>query len=107
MACYEACCHAIWMWNFISALGVVDSISRPLKLFCDNSVVVAFSKNTRSIYRSKHIDVKFYFVKKKMVEFLIDIEHMSTKGMLADPLTKGLPIVVFHEHVSQRGLLEA
>ena len=79
------------MRNFISSMGVVDSISRPLKLFYDNSTVVAFSKNTRSIYRSKHIDVKFYFVKKKMVEFLIDIEHMSTKGMLADPLTKGLP----------------
>ena len=45
--------------------------------------------------RSKHIDVKFYFVKEKVAESLIDIEHMSTKGMLADPLTKGLPIVVF------------
>ena len=69
----------MWMRNFILALRVVDSISRSLKLFCDNSAVVAFSKNTRSISRSKHIDVKFYFVKKKMVESLIDIEHMSTK----------------------------
>ena len=42
VACYEACCHAIWMRNFISALGVVDSISRPLKLFCDNSTTVCF-----------------------------------------------------------------
>ena len=32
---------------------------------------------------------------------------MSTKGILADPLTKGLPIVVFHKHVSQTGLLGA
>ena len=95
MACYEACCHAIWMRNFISTLEVVDSISKLLKLFCDNSAIVAFSKNTRSTSRSKHIDVKFYFVKEKVAESLIDIEHMSTKGMLAHPLTKGLPIVVF------------
>ncbi|RVW30387.1 Copia protein [Vitis vinifera] len=107
VACYEACCHAIWMQNFISTLGVVDSISRSLKLFCDNSAAVTFSKNTRSISRSKHIDVKFYFVKEKVAEYLIDIEHMSTNGMLVDPLTKGLPIVVFQEHVSQMGLLEA
>ena len=107
MACYEACCHAIWMWNFISTLGVVDSISRPLKLFYDNSTTVAFSKNTMSTSRSKHIDVKFYFVKEKVAESLTDIEHMSTKGMLANPLTKGLLIVVFHEHVSQIGLLGA
>ena len=66
MTCYQACCHAMWMQNFISALGVVDSISRLLKLFCDNFVAVAFSKNTRSTFRSKHIDVKFYFVKEKV-----------------------------------------
>ena len=107
VACYEAFSHAIWMQNFISTLGVVDSISRLLKLFCDNSAVVAFSKNTKSTSRSKHIDVKFYFVKEKVAESLIDIKHMSTKDMLADPLTKGLPIVVFQEHVSQMGLLGA
>ena len=107
VACYEACCHAMWMRNFVSALGVVDSISKPLKLFCDNSAAIAFSKNTRSISRSKHIDVKFYFVKEKVAESLIDIEYMSTKGMLADQLTKGLPMLAFQEHVSQMGLLEA
>ena len=95
------------MRNFISSMGVVDSISRPLKLFYDNSTVVAFSKNTKSTSRSKHINVKFYFVKEKVTESLIDIEHMSVKGMLADPLTKGLLMVVFHEHVSQMGLLGA
>ena len=107
MTCYEAFCHAIWMQNFILALGVVDSISRPLKLFCDNSTAIVFSKNTRSTSHSKHINVKFNFVKEKVVESLIDIEHMLTKGMLVDPLTKGLLIAVFHEHVSQMGLLGA
>nr|CAN83337.1 hypothetical protein VITISV_004574 [Vitis vinifera] len=38
-----------------------------------------FMMNARSISRSKHIDVKFYFVKEKVAESLIDIEHMSTK----------------------------
>ena len=61
MACYEATCHAIWLWNFISTLEVVHSISRPLKLFCDNSAIVSFSRNTMSTSRSKHIDVKFFF----------------------------------------------
>ena len=42
MACYEATCHAIWLQNFISALQVVHSISRPLKLFYDNSSTVFF-----------------------------------------------------------------
>ena len=60
MACYEAICHAIWLRNFISASEVVHSSSRKLKLFCDNSTTVFFSRNTRSTSRSKHIDVKFF-----------------------------------------------
>ena len=43
VTCYEATCHAMWLWNFISALRVTDSISRPLKLYCDNSAAVCFS----------------------------------------------------------------
>ena len=63
MVCYEATCHEIWLQNFISSFGVVHSISRPLNLFYDNSAAISFSRNTRSTSRSKHIDVKFFFVK--------------------------------------------
>ena len=70
VVCYEATCHTIWLWNFISALEVNHSISKPLKLFYDNYAVVSFSRNTRSTSRSKHIDVKFLFVKEKVSEFL-------------------------------------
>ena len=107
VSCYEATCHAIWLQNFISALGVILSIFRPLKLFCDNSTSVSFFRNIRSTSRSKHIDVKFYFDKKKVIESLISVEHMPTTNMLADPLTKSLPIYVFQEHVTRMGLLGA
>ena len=63
MACYEATYHAIWLRNFISALEVVHSIYRPLKLFYNNSAVVSFSRNTMNTSHSKHTDVKFFFVK--------------------------------------------
>ena len=66
VACYEATCHAIWLRNFISTLEVVHSISRPLKLFCGNFVVICFSRNIRSTSRSKHIDVKFLLLKRKL-----------------------------------------
>ena len=46
--------------TFFSSLEVVHSISRLLKLFCDNSATVSFSRNTGSTFRSKHIDVKFF-----------------------------------------------
>ena len=83
------------------------SISRSLKLFCDNSAVVSFSRNIRSTSYSKHIDVKFYFVKEKVAESFTSVEHTPTTNMLADPLTNGLPICVFQEHITRMGLLGA
>ena len=107
VTCYKATCHAIWLWNFISSLEVVHSISRSLKLFCDNSVALSFSRNTRSTSHSNHIDVIFFFVKDKVVESLISVEHTPTTSMLVDPLTKGLSICMFQEHVTRMRLLGA
>ena len=98
MACYDTTRHAIWLRNFISTLEVVHSISRPLKLFYDNSTDVSFSRNTRSTSHSKHIDVKFFFVKEKIAESFISVEHMPTTSMLADPLTKVCVSRTRHPH---------
>ena len=76
-----------------------------MKLFYDNVVAISFSMNTRSTSRFKHIDVKFYFVKEKVAESLISVEHMPTTNMLVDLLTKDLPICVFQEYVTRMGLL--
>ena len=78
VVCYEATCHAIWLRNFILALEVVHSISRPLILLCDNSAAVYSSRNTKSTSRSKHIDVKFFYVKEKVVECFILVEYTPT-----------------------------
>ena len=58
-----------------------------------------------STSRSKDIDVKFFFIKEKVAESHISIEHTPTTSILADPLTKGLPICVFQEHVTHMGFL--
>ena len=100
-------CHAIWLQNFISALEVLHSISRSLKLFCDNSITVSFSRNTRSTSRFKHIDEKLFFVKEKVVESLILVGHTLTTSMLVDSLTKGLAICMFQEHITRMELLGA
>ena len=45
VACFEASSHALWLQNFVSGLGVVDSIAKPLRIYCDNTAAVFFSKN--------------------------------------------------------------
>ncbi|XP_040870767.1 secreted RxLR effector protein 161-like [Glycine max] len=45
---FEATSHDVWLKSFISRLRVVDFIFRPLKLYCDNDVVVFMAKNNKS-----------------------------------------------------------
>jgi hypothetical protein len=59
IACYEATTQALWLRNFINGLKIVDSIARPIKIFCDNPVAIFFSKNNKSGSRSKPIDIKY------------------------------------------------
>uniref|UniRef100_A0A2N9J0G8 Reverse transcriptase Ty1/copia-type domain-containing protein n=1 Tax=Fagus sylvatica TaxID=28930 RepID=A0A2N9J0G8_FAGSY len=37
VACFEATVHGLWLRNFISGLGIVDSVSKLLRIYCDNS----------------------------------------------------------------------
>ncbi|KAL6347340.1 hypothetical protein AAG906_016797 [Vitis piasezkii] len=87
-ACYEASNQAMWLRNFIIELCVVDGIERPLRINCDNKAIELYSKNNKSLSKSKHIDLKFRLLRR-------DINFM-----IADPLTKGVPPKVFHEHVA-------
>ena len=107
VACYEATGQALWLKKFVPGLRVVDSIQRPLKIYCDNEPAVFYSHNNKSSGAAKHIDIKFYVVKEKIQDQTISLEHISTKRMLADPLTKGLPPNVFREHVAGMGLRES
>ena len=63
MACFEATIHALWLRNFISGLGVVDTITKPLKIYYDNSVAVFFSNNEKYSRGAKHMELKYFSVK--------------------------------------------
>ena len=105
VTCYEASNHGIWLRNFVTRLRIMDGIERPLKLFCDNKSSVLYSNNNRSSTKSKFIDIKFLVVKERVQSGLISIEHIGTNSMIADPLTKGLPPKVFHEHTAHTGVV--
>ena len=104
VSCFESSSHGVWLKSFISGLRIVDSISRPLKLYCDNLAAVFMAKNNRIGSRSKHIEIKYLVIRERVKENKLVIEHISTESMLADPLTKGMPPKYFKDHVVQMGL---
>jgi hypothetical protein len=107
VACYEAMGQTMWLKKFIPSLRVVDIIERPLKLYCDNEPTIFYAHNNKSSDAAKHIKIKFYVVKECIQDQTISLEHISTKKMLVDLLTKGLPPNVLSEHVAGMGLRES
>ena len=105
VACFEAMVQAKWLRNFISALGIVDSIARPLKIYYDNSAVVFFSKNDKYSKGAKHMELKYFALKEEVQKQRVSIEHISTNLMIADHLIKELPPKTFTGHVERMGLM--
>jgi hypothetical protein len=95
ITCYEALGHAMWLKLFIPSLRVIDSIRKPLMIYCDNKAVVFFSHNNKSSGASKHIDLRYLVVRERVQNRTINLEHIGVKEMLTNPLTKGLPPHIF------------
>ncbi|KAL0285040.1 UNVERIFIED_CONTAM: Retrovirus-related Pol polyprotein from transposon TNT 1-94 [Sesamum calycinum] len=51
----EAAKEGVWMKNYIQELGVVPSIGELVVILCDNNEAIAYAKELRSHYHSKHI----------------------------------------------------
>jgi hypothetical protein len=54
----------------------------------DNQGCIAISSNNRTDSRTKHIDVKYHFVRDMVQAKEITVQHISTENMLVDFLTK-------------------
>ena len=103
VACFEATIQANWLQNFISGLGIIDRIAKPLKMYCDNSASVFFSKNDKYSKGARHMELKYFVVKEVKKERVL-IENISTNLMIVDPLAKGL-LSIFTEHVENIGIV--
>ena len=75
-----------------------------LRIYCDNTAAIFFSKNDKFSSGSKHIDLK-YLVKEIVQKQQVSIENIRTTLVVVDPLTKGLPPKAYLEHVMRMGLL--
>lgn len=100
IALFEATKKGIWLKNLISFMRTVDIISRPLTVYCNNKATVFFSINNKKSEATRLMDVKYLSVKEYIKKGEISVEHIDTKLMLANPLTRSLAMGVFKEHFS-------
>lgn len=95
IAATTATCQGIWLSRLLTDL-LGEEATKP-ELFVDNQSAIALSRNPVHHDRSKHIDVRYHFIRQCVDEGSILLSYIETEQQLADILTKALGRVRFQK----------
>lgn len=62
----------------------------PTAIYCDNSSAINISKNLMLHSKTKHISIKFHFLREKVNAKEFILEYVSSKEQIVDIFTKSL-----------------
>ncbi|GKD37947.1 retrovirus-related pol polyprotein from transposon TNT 1-94 [Tanacetum coccineum] len=62
-----------------------------ISLYCDNKSAIALCCNNVQHSRSKHINVRYHFIKEQVENGVVELYFVKTEYQLADIFTKALP----------------
>ncbi|XP_070664639.1 secreted RxLR effector protein 161-like [Malus domestica] len=88
MAATSCACQAIWLRRMLEALG--DKQEGSTIIFYDKISAIKLSRNLVMHGRSKHIDVRFHFLRNLCNDGVVELEYCKSGNQLADILTKSL-----------------
>jgi len=97
MAAFGAIQELIWTKGVMDELGF--EVVGPMILHMDSKSAMALAKNPTHHKRSKHIDIKYHWLREHIYENgTVDLEHCATGDMVADVMTKALDGPLHNKH---------
>jgi len=103
MALREASKEAVWLNKLVqseASQGLRTAISGgPINIKVDNSGCIDFFKNPVEHKGTKHIGIRYHFVREAITTDKVTLEHCATDDMMADPMTKELGKTKHDKHV--------
>ena len=85
IAATEGCKELLWMKRFMNELG---SAQTSYSLYCDNQSAICLAKNSTYHARTKHIDVRYHWIRDIVNSREIEFEGVRSNQNGADMLTK-------------------
>jgi hypothetical protein len=99
-----AACQGIWLSRLLAELK--GERVETFALNIDNQSAIALSKNAVFHDRSKHIELRFHFIRECVEKNRVKVQYISTSEQLADILTKPLGRDRFCELRSRIGVVD-
>ena len=88
MALSSAVQEALWFRKLFTDLRMT---AKPITIKEDNQGAIALTQNPIAHSRTKHIDIRFHFIREARENGSIDIVYCPTSEMIADLFTKPIP----------------
>ena len=89
-----------------ASTSIDATCSRPQRILAENQGAIKLAANLQFHDRTKHIDIRYHFVREAAERGLIAIDYVPTANMRADIVTEALPRVRHWEHLQGLGLRE-
>lgn len=105
VAATHAAKEALWLRSLITQLFF--PLSDPTTLFSDNQSAIALAKDHQYHARTKHIDVRFHFIRWIIDDGKLRLIFCPTADMIADTFTKALPSPKVKHFATELGLRTA
>ncbi|CAI5721435.1 unnamed protein product [Peronospora destructor] len=106
MALSEATQEAVWLKSFMRVLSE-EAGDDSLIIFEDNQGAIALAKNPEFHKRTKHIDIRYHFVREKVEKNQVVLQYCPTQDMLADIMTKAIAAPQFTSLRTKLGITVA
>ncbi|GJU19977.1 retrovirus-related pol polyprotein from transposon TNT 1-94 [Tanacetum coccineum] len=81
------CAQILWMRSHLTNYGLRFN---KIPMYCDNKSVIALCCNNVQHSQSKHIDIRFHFIKEQVKNGVVELYFVNTEYQLADIFTKAL-----------------
>lgn len=93
MAASEAAKEILWLRQFLCDIGEPQG---SITLNVDNQSAIKLINNPVFHRRSKHIDIRYNFIRENVAKKIVNIRYVESSNQLADFLTKALPTNKFN-----------
>jgi hypothetical protein len=93
IATSRCCAQVPWMKQTFTDIQV--EYDEPIPIYCDNTSAINISKNSVMHSKTKHIPIKYHFLREQVAEKNIRVEYVGTKEQVAYIFTKPFPREAF------------